>query len=151
MTTDYTPDSVVLKDTLEWADHIKYDMKLTGLTYQTVKTISIDQNEPQWMLDHRLKCLEIFQSSSLPSRWPNLNWLHLDDIVRYAKPSQTQSQTNSWDQVDPTIKEKFRRLGIPEAEQKYLAGAGGQYDSEVVYHNIKENDPNRVSFLKICL
>ena len=138
MTTDYTPDSVVLKDTLEWADHIKYDMKLTGLTYQTVKTISIDQNEPQWMLDHRLKCLEIFQSSSLPSRWPNLNWLHLDDIVRYAKPSQTQSQTNSWDQVDPTIKEKFRRLGIPEAEQKYLAGAGGQYDSEVVYHNIKE-------------
>jgi Fe-S cluster assembly protein SufB len=62
----------------------------------------------------------------------------LDDIVRYAKPSQTQSQTNSWDQVDPTIKEKFRRLGIPEAEQKYLAGAGGQYDSEVVYHNIKE-------------
>lgn len=136
--SDFKSDSNFLKDTLESSDSIAYDLKLTGLTQETVRAISADQNEPEWMLAHRLKCLEIFQSMSLPNRWPDLSGLHLDEIVRYAKPSQNQEHASSREQVDPAIKEKFRRLGIPEAEQKYLAWAGGQYDSEVVYHKIKD-------------
>lgn len=128
-----------LKSTLESHDTIKYELYIKGLTEQTVRAISTAQNEPDRMLDHRLKCLQIFQNLPLPLRWPSLEKLNLNDIVYYAKPHQD----NTWyasdrEDVDPEIKKKFERLGIPEAERKYLAGAGGQYDSLNVYHQIKE-------------
>lgn len=97
---------------------------MNTLSEETVRAISADQDEPQWMLDHRLKCLEIFYAKAMPSRGPDLSGLNFDEIVYYAKPKNAQTHQNDWEQVDPIIKEKFERLGIPQAERKYLAGAG---------------------------
>ena len=128
-----------LKSTLETLDTIEYEFQLTWLTTETVRRISLDQNEPERMLEHRLKSLETYHRLTLPSWGPDLSWLNLDDIVRYAKVSKEyKGYATDRDQVNPDIKKKFEKLGIPEAERKYLAGAGGQYDSEVVYHKIKE-------------
>ncbi|MCX6824006.1 MAG: Fe-S cluster assembly protein SufB [candidate division SR1 bacterium] len=128
-----------LKSTLESSDDIKYELYLTGLTEDTVRKISAEQEEPQRMLDHRLECLKIFKNMKLPTRGPDLSRLNLDDIVYYAKPHKDhEGYANNREDVPTEIKNKFKRLGIPEAEQKYLAGAGGQYDSLNVYHQIKE-------------
>ncbi len=128
-----------LKNTLESADNIKYEILLKWLTEQTVREISAAQNEPDWMLEHRLKCFKIFKQSKFPKRGPNLKNLNLDEIVYYAKPSKDyEGYANNREEVPLEIKEKFQKLGIPEAEQKYLSGAGGQYDSLNVYHKIKE-------------
>lgn len=128
-----------LKSTLESSDKIEYELYLSKLTEDTVRKISADQKEPQRMLDHRLQCLEIFKNMKMPTRWPDLSKLNLDDIVYYAKPkSDHEWYANNREDVPTEIKEKFKRLGIPEAEQKYLAGAGGQYDSLNVYHQIQE-------------
>ncbi len=129
-----------LRSALESADQIQYDVHLTGITEETVRTISADQNEPQWMLDLRLKSLEIFFEKQMPTRWPTLEKLNLDDIVYYARPKKEYEWTyaQSRDDVDPIIKAKFDKLGIPEAEKKYLAWVGWQMDSENVYHKIKE-------------
>ena len=128
-----------LKSTLESSDKIQYEVFLKGLNEDTVRAISAQQNEPEWMLHHRLACLKTFFSLPMPARWPSLAGLDLQDIVYYAKPNQENAgYATDWDDVDPEIKKKFQRLGIPEAEQKYLAGAGGQYDSMNVYHKIKE-------------
>jgi len=129
-----------LRAALEWSDDIQYDIHLSGITEETVRAISADQNEPKWMLDLRLKSLEIFFQKQLPSRWPSLEKLNLDDIVYYARAAKGHEgkYASSRDDVDPTIKAKFDKLGIPEAEKKYLAGVGGQMDSENVYHKIKE-------------
>ena len=128
-----------LKSTLESSDKIDYEFYLTGLTEDTVKKISAAQNEPERMLHHRLECLKIFQKMKLPARWPDLSQLNLNDIVYYAKPHKSHEwYANNREDVPDEIKQKFQRLGIPEAEQKYLAGAGGQYDSLNVYHKIKE-------------
>lgn len=128
-----------LKSTLESSDKIEYEFYLSKLTEDTVRKISADQKEPQRMLDHRLQCLEIFKNMKMPTRWPDLSKLNLDDIVYYAKPkSDYEWYANNREDVPTEIKEKFRRLWIPEAEQKYLAGAGGQYDSLNVYHQIQE-------------
>jgi Fe-S cluster assembly protein SufB len=89
------------------------------------------------MLDHRLASLEKFFSMAMPSRGPPLDGLDFNELVYYAQPENSGIQEDR-DKVDPAIKDKFARLGIPEAEQRYLAGAGGQMDSEVVYHKIKE-------------
>ncbi len=128
-----------LKSTLESSDKIKYELYLTGLTEDTVRKISAEQKEPQRMLDHRLECLRIFKSMKLPTRGPDLSGLNLDNIVYYAKPHKDHEwYANNREDVPTEIKDKFKRLGIPEAEQKYLAGAGGQYDSLNVYHQIQE-------------
>ena len=126
-----------LKHTLETPDNLEYSIFLNTLSEDTVRQISLDQNEPSWMLEHRLKSLEIFHSLPLPSRGPSLEWLSFDEIVYYAKPKNADTFQTDWNDVDPTIKEKFSRLGIPEAERKYLAGAGGQMDSQNVYHKLK--------------
>ena len=128
-----------LKSTLESSDNIQYELYLTGLTEDTVRKISAQQEEPEWMLTHRLKSLEIFRNHKLPTRGPNISELNLDDIVYYAKPHKDHEwYANNREDVPAEIKDKFQRLGIPEAEQKYLAGAGGQYDSLNIYHQIKE-------------
>lgn len=128
-----------LKSTLESHDTIQYEIYLNGLTEETVRGISKAQNEPKRMLDHRLQSFAIFQKKELPSRWPSLKKLNLNDIVYYAKPHQdNKNYASSREDVPEEIKNKFAKLGIPEAERKYLAGAGGQYDSLNVYHQIKE-------------
>ncbi len=126
-----------LRKMLDTADTFAYAKQLSGLSEDVVRAISAELQEPERMLDHRLKSLKMFFEIPLPSRWPNLDKLNFDELVYYAKPEQSETQEDR-DKVDPQIKEKFKQLGIPDAEQKYLAGAGGQMDSEVVYHNIKK-------------
>ncbi|GAA0349964.1 Fe-S cluster assembly protein SufB [Oceanobacillus sp. FSL W7-1293] len=108
-----------------------------GLTPNIVKEISKMKEEPQWMLDYRLKALEHFYSRPMPQWGGDLTGLDFDEIVYYVKPSEKQGRT--WDEVPEEIKQTFDKLGIPEAEQKYLAGVSAQYESEVVYHSLKED------------
>ncbi len=108
-----------------------------GLTRKIVEEISSMKEEPQWMLDYRLKALEHFYSRPMPQWGGDLSELNFDEIVYYVKPSEKQGRT--WDEVPEEIKRTFDKLGIPEAEQKYLAGVSAQYESEVVYHSLKED------------
>jgi Iron-regulated ABC transporter membrane component SufB len=107
-----------------------------GLTPEIVKQISEMKGEPKWMLDFRLKALEIFYKKPMPQWGGDLSGLNFDEITYYVKP--TEKTGRSWDEVPEEIKRTFDRLGIPEAEQKYLAGVSAQYESEVVYHNMKK-------------
>jgi Fe-S cluster assembly protein SufB len=108
-----------------------------GLNREIVEKISQMKGEPDWMLEFRLKGLEHFQKRPMPTWGGDLTKLNLDDIYYYVKP--TDQEGNSWDDVPDTIKETFTRLGIPEAEQKFLAGVGAQYESEMVYHSLQEH------------
>lgn len=107
-----------------------------GLTEETVREMSRLKNEPQWMLDYRLRSLELFHKLPLPDWGPDLSGINFDDVVYFQRSSE--KNTNNWDDVPDKIKNTFERLGIPQAERKYLAGAAAQYESEVVYHNMKE-------------
>ncbi len=108
-----------------------------GLTKKVVEEISKLKEEPQWMLDYRLKALEHFYERPMPQWGGDLTGLDFDEIIYYVKPSEKQGTT--WDEVPAEIKETFDKLGIPEAEQKYLAGVSAQYESEVVYHSLKQD------------
>ena len=108
-----------------------------GLTREIVEEISNMKEEPEWMLNYRLKSLELFYSMPMPQWGGDLNSLNFDEITYYVKPSEGTER--SWDEVPEEIKRTFDKLGIPEAEQKYLAGVSAQYESEVVYHNMKED------------
>jgi len=108
-----------------------------GLNEEVVQQISYMKGEPEWMLEYRLKALKHFQQRPIPKWGGYLGDLDLDDIYYYVKP--TEGEGRSWDEVPDTIKETFNRLGIPEAEQKFLAGVGAQYESEMVYHSIHEH------------
>jgi Fe-S cluster assembly protein SufB len=107
-----------------------------GLTRATVEEISAIKNEPDWMLQYRLRSYEHFLKRSMPTWTDGLDKIDFDKIVYYRKPSEREEK--SWDDVPDQIKDTFQRLGIPEAEQKFLSGVGAQYDSEVVYHSVKE-------------
>ena len=107
-----------------------------GLSPMVVKEISDLKNEPKWLLDYRLESFKIFLQKSNLTWGADLSGLDYDDIRYYVSHSE-KSETD-WDDVPEDIKRTFDRLGIPEAEQKYLSGAGGQYDSEVVYHDMKK-------------
>jgi len=108
-----------------------------GLDRQVVEQISALKGEPQWMLDFRLKALAHFMARPMPTWGGDLSNLNLDEIFFYTKPTDKEGRT--WDEVPDNIKQTFDRLGIPEAEQKFLAGVGAQYESEMVYHNIQEH------------
>ncbi len=107
-----------------------------GLDEQIVRQISDMKGEPDWMRDFRLKSLEIFNSKPMP-RWGGAIDLDFQDIFYYIKPSDHQGRT--WDDVPEDIKKTFDRLGIPEAEKKFLAGVKAQYESEVVYGSLRED------------
>jgi Fe-S cluster assembly protein SufB len=107
-----------------------------GLDREIVEKISALKGEPQWMRDIRLKALDIFLQRPMPKWGGNLAQINFDDIYYYVKPMESEGRT--WEGVPENIKKTFDRLGIPEAERKFLAGVGAQYDSEVVYHSIKE-------------
>ncbi|GEM02314.1 Iron-regulated ABC transporter membrane component SufB [Halolactibacillus halophilus] len=108
-----------------------------GLTEKVVREISKIKDEPEWMLSYRLKALEHFYKTPMPQWGGDLSELDFDEITYYVKPSERSER--SWDEVPEEIKRTFDKLGIPEAEQKYLAGVSAQYESEVVYHNLKED------------
>lgn len=119
-----------------------------GLDEEVIRQISAFKEEPEWMLEFRLKAYHHFLERSMPSWGPDLSGLNLDEIYFYVRPEEIDQK--SWDDVPETIKNTFDRLGLPEAEQKYLAGVGAQYDSEMVYHNINEHlEKQGVVFLSI--
>ncbi|MCR4618796.1 MAG: Fe-S cluster assembly protein SufB [Lachnospiraceae bacterium] len=108
-----------------------------GLTEEIVLQISKEKNDPEWMKELRLKSLKIYNKMKVPDWGPSIDGLDMDHIVTYVRPN-TERMHTSWDDVPDDIKDTFERLGIPEAERKSLAGVGAQYDSELVYHNIKD-------------
>ena len=107
-----------------------------GLTPDIVREISEKKQEPKWMLDFRLKSLEIYNQIPYPIWGPDISGLDMSNIITYVRPN-TQMKA-SWNDVPDEIKDTFDRLGIPEAEKTSLAGVGAQYDSEVVYHSIQD-------------
>ena len=114
-----------------------YEIKIQGLNREIVEEISRLKNEPDWMLEIRLKALKMYEELELPTWGPDLSELNMDDIATYVKPKSKLN--SSWEDVPEDIKNTFDKLGIPEAEKKSLAGVGAQYDSEVVYHSMKED------------
>jgi Fe-S cluster assembly protein SufB len=107
-----------------------------GLDREVVEQISTMKGEPEWMLEYRLKALEHYLARPMPEWGADLSEFSLDNIYNYVRPAEAEGR--SWDDVPDTIKKTFDRLGIPEAEQKFLAGVGAQYESEMVYHKIQE-------------
>ena len=119
-----------------------------GLDEEVVRQISSFKEEPEWMLQFRLKAYRHYMERPMPNWGPDLSGLDLDEIYFYVRPEEIDQK--SWDDVPEAIKNTFDRLGIPEAEQRYLAGVGAQYDSEMVYHNINERlEKQGVVFLSI--
>jgi Fe-S cluster assembly protein SufB len=107
-----------------------------GLNPEVVAMISEHKNEPEWMRERRLKALEYFRARPLPQWGGNLNEIDFENMYYYIRP--TEKQATSWEDLPADIKNTWDRLGIPEAEKKYLAGVGAQYESEVVYHKLKQ-------------
>jgi Fe-S cluster assembly protein SufB len=128
-------------------DYSKYDFKDStemyvhlskkGLTKDTVREISQLKDEPQWMLDYRLRAYDVFMKKPMPQWGGDLNKIDLQNIYYYAKASEKTEK--NWDDVPENVKNTFDKLGIPEAEKKFLAGVGAQYESEVVYHNLRKD------------
>jgi Fe-S cluster assembly protein SufB len=108
-----------------------------GLSREVVEAISEMKGEPQWMLDFRLKAYEHYLKRPMPTWGGDIAKLDLDNIYYYVKPTDEEGQ--SWDDIPDSIKDTFDKLGIPEAEQKFLAGVGAQYESEMVYHSIQDH------------
>lgn len=106
-----------------------------GLTPEIVEKISKEKNDPAWMQQFRLQSLQIYNSLQVPNWGPDIEDLDMDNIVTYVRPKSKMSA--KWSEVPKDIKDTFERLGIPQAEQKSLAGVGAQYDSELVYHNVR--------------
>lgn len=131
------------KKILDSQDNYQYDFKdedvtvfstEKGINEQVVREISKAKNEPEWMLELRLKAYRKFVEMPLPSFGPDLSEIDFNDFVYYKKPSN--SVEKDWNKVPETIKNTFEKLKIPESEQKFLAGVSTQYESEVVYHNM---------------
>ncbi len=115
----------------------KYNFKSeAGLTPDIIREISHKKDEPEWMTEFRLKSLENFNNIETPTWGPDLSDLDIGEIIHYVQPEVDEQR--SWDDVPEDIKQTFERLGIPQAERNSLAGVGAQYDSEVVYHSMKE-------------
>ena len=108
-----------------------------GLNSEIVETLSKEKNDPVWMQQFRLQSLQIYNEMPLPNWGPSLDGLNIDSIATYVRPNT--GMKNSWKDVPQDIKDTFDRLGIPQAERKSLAGVGAQYDSELVYHNVKQD------------
>ena len=129
----------VTRELYDKADESKYLFRAPdGLNEEVVRAISKYKKEPEWMLQKRLNALRIFNELKMPGWGPDLSKLDLQKICYFIVPD-AEHNANTWDKVPENIKKTFERLGIPEAERKALAGAGAQYDSQVVYHSLKED------------
>ncbi len=121
----------------DFKDKVDADLILdSGLTRKIVETISEEKNDPEWMRQFRLKSLEYYNSLEIPNWGPPIDGLDMDNIVTYVRPKGAMHA--KWEEVPEDIKNTFERLGIPQAERASLAGVGAQYDSEIVYHNVKK-------------
>src|SRR5436190_13862631 len=112
-----------------------------GLSHELVDAISSHKDEPDWMRKSRHKSLDYFLARPMPQWGGNLNEIDFENIFYYIRP--TEKQASSWEDLPPDIKDTWDKLGIPEAEKKYLAGVGAQYESEVVYHKLQEDLENQ--------
>ena len=146
------------KDILKSQDDYKYDFKdedVTifntgkGLSEEVIREISKAKNEPEWMLEIRLKAYQKFLELPLPKWGPDLSNIDFNDFVYYKKPSAKVEK--DWNNVPETIKNTFEKLKIPESEQKFLAGVSTQYESEVVYHNMLSEVEEKVLFSMILI
>ncbi len=136
-----------MNDSIQDVDRSLYDFRYeenesdfykirAGLDESIVRKISEEKDDPEWMRDFRLKCLEIYNETKEPDWGPDIHDLDIKKIVSYVKAKT--DMTAKWEDLPQDIKETFDKLGIPEAEKKSLAGVGAQYDSELVYHNVKD-------------
>ena len=107
-----------------------------GLTADIVKKLSKEKGDPKWMRDFRLKSLEIYNQLRVPEWGPSIDGLNIENIATYVRPNVKMQ--GDWESVPQDIKDTFEKLGIPEAERKSLAGVGAQFDSELVYHNVRD-------------
>ncbi len=125
----------------ETYDHVtptEYSVKVEpGLNEEVVRLISQEKNEPEWMLQKRLECLRLFNKMPMPDWGPGLGGLDINKITFFAT-ADAKKNARSWDDVPQEIKKTFEKLGIPEAERRALAGAGAQFDSQTIYHNLKK-------------
>ena len=126
------------RDTFDHKNQSDYTKQASrGLSEALVRKISATKHEPDWMLQKRLEGLRLFYEKAMPNFGPDLSHLNFAEIIFYAAPGE-QTPSKSWEDVSPDIKKTFERLGIPEAEKKMLAGVGAQYESNTVYHRLKE-------------
>ncbi len=126
------------RETFDTANESEYMKKFSrGLSEELIRQISREKDEPEWMLDHRLRGLKKFFELQNPAWGPDLSALDFEKICFYARAAATKN-AKSWDDVPDDIKNTFEKLGIPEAERQMLAGAGAQYESDTVYHSLKE-------------
>ena len=120
--------------------NLKVDNKILekkyGLTEEVVRSLSKEKNEPDWVLDIRLKALELFYKLDMPTWGPDLSELNINELATYVKPDTKMN--DKWEDVPADIKGVFDALGIPEAEKKSLGGVGAQFDSEMIYHKISD-------------
>ena len=107
-----------------------------GLTPEIVEKLSKEKNDPAWMQNFRLESLQIYNNMKVPDWGPSIEGLNMDNIVTYVRPNTNMKA--KWSEVPEDIKDTFEKLGIPQAERKSLAGVGAQYDSELVYHNVRQ-------------
>lgn len=119
----------------KYDDKDAYKLK-AGLTPEIVEQLSKEKHDPAWMQNFRLESLQIYNNMQVPDWGPSIEGLDIDNIVTYVRPNTKMK--GSWDEVPEDIKDTFERLGIPQAERKSLAGVGAQYDSELVYHNVRQ-------------
>ncbi|WP_419916277.1 Fe-S cluster assembly protein SufB [Candidatus Poriferisodalis sp.] len=123
---------------LGWSDEEDYVFKpRKGLDEEIIREMSSLKNEPQWMLDFRLRAYKTFLRKPMPNWGGDMSEIYFDDIYYYIKP--TEGQVDAWEELPDSVKDTYEKLGIPEAERKYLAGVTAQYESEVVYHRNRED------------
>ncbi len=123
---------------LGWSDEEDYVYKpQKGLNEDIIREMSFLKKEPEWMLDFRLRSYEIFKRKPMPNWGGDTSQIYFDDIYYYIKP--TEGQVDAWEELPDSVKDTYEKLGIPEAERKYLAGVTAQYESEVVYHRNRED------------
>ncbi|WP_420623051.1 Fe-S cluster assembly protein SufB [Candidatus Poriferisodalis sp.] len=123
---------------LGWSDEEDYVFKpRKGLNEEIIREMSALKKEPKWMLDFRLRSYKIFQRKPMPNWGGDMSQIYFDDIYYYIKP--TEGQVDAWEELPDSVKDTYEKLGIPEAERKYLAGVTAQYESEVVYHRNRED------------
>ncbi len=138
MSTVKPPDIDLGQYKFGWHDPANYVFEpKRGLNADVVREISFLKGEPEWMLKFRLRALEIFERKPMPQWGGDLGEIDFQNIFYFIRSSEKQS--TDWDDVPSDIKNTFDRLGIPEAEQKYLSGVSAQYESEVVYHSLRED------------
>ncbi|MBS3164153.1 Fe-S cluster assembly protein SufB [Candidatus Woesearchaeota archaeon] len=141
--------SRINRDIFDHSDTITYaEIAEEGINEQVVRQISEQKDEPTWMLKKRLQALKFFHELPTPTWGPDLSKLDLAKIIYFARPDAKMSR--NWEEVPAEIKRTFDKLGIPEAERRSLAGAGAQYDSEIVYHNLKKEWEDKGVIFEDC-